>query len=61
MYLSPEVYNDWRRTNIPNLKPVTGDYVPVRWEYSADEYSFNENAPEVGSIDIFTDRVGWNR
>ncbi len=61
LYLCPEVYSDWRRTNIPKLTPVTGRSVPVRWEYSADEYSFNLNAPEVGSVNIFSDRVGWNR
>jgi len=60
LYLQPEVYNDYRRTNIPNLTPVSGSAIPVRWDYSSDEYLFNSNLLE-GSIDIFTNRVGWNR
>lgn len=60
MYLQPEVYSDWRRTNIPSLEPVTGTTIPVRWHYSSDEYLFNANAPSEADIDIFTDKVGWD-
>jgi len=60
LYLQPEVYSDYRRTNIPNLTPVSGANVPVRWDYSSDEYLFNSNLVE-GSVDVYNDRVGWNR
>ncbi len=60
MFLQPETYSDYRRTNIPDLAPVSGSNVPVRWDYSADEYLFNSNLTE-GSVDFFTDRVWWNR
>ncbi len=60
MFLQPEVYSDYRRTNIPELEPVSGSNVPVRWDYSSNEYLFNSNLTE-GSVNMFTDRVGWNR
>jgi len=61
MFLQPEVYSDYRRTNIPNLSPVAGSNVPVRWDYPADEYLFNSSAPADGSVNFYTDKVGWNR
>lgn len=61
MYLQPEVYNDYRRTNVPVLEPVSGSNVPVRWAIPQTEILFNSNAPAAGSINVFTDRVGWNR
>ncbi len=61
MFLQPEAYSDWRRTSIPALDPVSGTTVPVRWDYSSEEYLFNTNAPAEGSVSIFTDRVGWNK
>jgi len=61
MFLQPEVYSDYRRTNVPNLSPVSGTNVPVRWDYSSNEYLFNTNSPNEGDINIYTDRVGWNR
>lgn len=61
LFLDPESYSDWRRTEIPKLTPLSGLHVPVRWQYPATEYDFNSNAPDLGSIDIFMDRVWWNR
>jgi hypothetical protein len=60
MFLQPEVYNDYRRTNIPNLTPVSGSNVPVRWHYSSDEYLFNSNSPSETEVNIYTDKVGWD-
>ena len=60
LFVQPEVYSDYRRTNIPTLIPVFSRFIPVRWDYSSDEYAFNSNLIE-GSVDIFRDRVGWNR
>ncbi len=61
LFLQPETYNDWRRTNIPALTPVSGSDIPVRWHYSTDEYLFNANSPREEDVNIFKDRVGWNR
>jgi len=61
MFLQPEVYSDWRRTGIPALVPVSGSTVPVRWNYSSTEHLFNTNAPTEAEVDIYNDKVGWNR
>jgi len=61
MYLQQETYSDWRRTGIPSLTPVSGTAIPVRWNYSANEYLFNANSPDETAINIYTDRVGWNK
>ena len=61
MFLQPEVYSDYRRTNIPDLQPVSGANVIVRWDYPATENLFNSNAPAAGSVNVYADRVGWNR
>ena len=61
LFTHPEVFSDWRRTNIPSLTPVTGLNIPVRFHYGSDELLFNANAPEPEDINIFTDRVWWNR
>ncbi len=61
LFTQHEVYNDWRRTDIPTLEPVTGSAIPVRWAYGNDEVIFNPNAPAADAIDIFTDKVGWDQ
>jgi len=61
MFLQPENYSDWRRTGIPALTPVSGTAIPVRWHYSSDEYLFNSNSPSETEVNIFADKVGWNR
>ncbi len=61
MFLQAEAYTDWRRTKFPQLTPISGTTIPVRWHYSSDEYQFNSNAPALTSINIFEDKVGWNR
>lgn len=58
MFLQPEAYADYR--NIPNLDSGPDSKMPVRWDYASDEYLLNENLQE-DSVNIFTDRVGWNR
>lgn len=60
MFLQPETYSDWRRTDIPSLTPVSGTAVPVRWHYSSNEYLFNSNSPSEGDVNIFTNKVGWD-
>jgi len=61
MYLQQEAYSDWRRTGIPALTPTSGTAIPVRWNYSANEFLFNANSPEETDVNIYTDKVGWNR
>lgn len=61
LFLQSEAYSDWRRTDIPSLIPVSGNNIPVRWHYSSDEYQFNSNAPSESEVNIFTDKVGWDR
>lgn len=61
MFLQPEVYSDWRRTGIPALSPTSGSIIPVRWNYSSTEHLFNGNAPTEAEVDIYNDKVGWNR
>ena len=61
MWLQPEAYSDWRRTDIPSIDPVSGTSVPVRWHYGSNEYLFNSNSPSEADVNIFSDRVGWNR
>ncbi len=57
---SPEAYNDWRRLNIPILKPVTGDSIPRRFPYSQIELQRNSNAPKWGAgLNIYTP-VWWD-
>ena len=55
-----EVYNDWRRTGIPTLSPVSGINIPVRFPYGSDEHLFNSEAPDAESVDVFTAKVGWD-
>ena len=62
LFTQPEVYNDYRRTDIPSLTATDGGTrVLVRWPYGNDEILFNENAPEEDDVDLRNDRVGWNR
>ena len=61
LFTQPEVYSDWRRTGIPSLTANSGASIPVRFPYGSDEILFNQNAPEENDVNIFSDRVGWNR
>jgi hypothetical protein len=61
MFLQPESYSDYRRTGLPTLFPVSGSNIPVRWNYSANEYQFNSSAPSASSVDIYLDKVDWNQ
>ncbi len=60
LFIQPEVFNDWRRTGIPDLDPVSGQFIPRRWQYGFNEYLYNANAPEEGSVSLFAPRVFWD-
>ncbi|HTI89327.1 MAG TPA: SusD/RagB family nutrient-binding outer membrane lipoprotein [Puia sp.] len=60
LYLNPEVWTLWRRTNVPALTPVTGASVPRRLLYPQSEYSYNgANVP--GSVTLFSPKVFWDK
>src|SRR5260221_4021256 len=60
LYLNPEVWTLWRRTNVPALTPVTGANVPRRLLYPQTEYSYNSaNVP--GSVTLFSPQVFWDK
>jgi hypothetical protein len=59
MFIQPEVFNDLRRNDFPNLTPTSGSQLPVRWNYSGDEALFNPNVP-AGST-LFTPRNSWDK
>lgn len=60
LYTSPETFNDWRRSGVPNLVPHTGNAIPRRLPYSEAEQFANSNIPSPSTITIF-DRVWWDQ
>ena len=58
LFIQPEVFNDLRRNDFPNLVPTSGSQIPVRWNYSGDEILFNPNVP-TGTT-LFTPRNSWD-
>ena len=63
MYTEPEVYNDWRRTNIPELMPNSGSTIPYRFPYPSSELTLNLNTPAVDGLNAITDpanKVWWD-
>ncbi|MBC9932027.1 SusD/RagB family nutrient-binding outer membrane lipoprotein [Chitinophaga qingshengii] len=59
-FLSPEAYNDWRRTGYPQLKPYVGSTakgIPRRWPYPAVELLTNPQPDQKATIN---DRVWWD-
>ncbi|MDO6434758.1 SusD/RagB family nutrient-binding outer membrane lipoprotein [Flavitalea sp. BT771] len=60
LYLNPEAWTLWRRTNSPALTPVTGTSVPRRLLYPQTEYSYNKaNVP--ASVTLFSPKVFWDK
>jgi Starch-binding associating with outer membrane len=53
----PEVFTDWRRTNLPALTPNFGNAVPRRFLYPQIELDLNTNTPKGTKV---FDRVGWD-
>jgi hypothetical protein len=59
LYLNPEAWTLWRRTNAPALTPVTGGNVPRRLLYPQTEYSYNTaNVP--ASVTLFSPKIFWD-
>lgn len=58
MFLSPEAWNDWRRTGLPVLTPNTGTQIPRSLMYASVEVNANANTPT--NTDVFR-RVWWDK
>ncbi|MEO0903087.1 MAG: SusD/RagB family nutrient-binding outer membrane lipoprotein [Bacteroidota bacterium] len=56
LFSDPEVFTDWRRTNIPALVPNNSNAIPTRWLYPQTEINTNPNVPSVSIID----KVDWD-
>lgn len=60
MYTDPEVFSDWRRTNLPALTPITGNAIPRRLPYAETEILANPNAPSPANVTIYS-KVWWDQ
>jgi len=59
LYLNPEAWTVWRRTNSPALTPTTGSNIPRRLLYPQTEYSYNKaNVPT--SVTLSSPRIFWD-
>ncbi|MBN1781511.1 SusD/RagB family nutrient-binding outer membrane lipoprotein [bacterium] len=56
LFLNTEIYNDWKRTNLPVLVPFNGGdpliKIPRRLYYSPDERNANDNIPSTSAQPI---------
>lgn len=60
LYLNPEAWTLWRRTNSPNLKPVVGTKIPRRFLYPQTEISYNKtNLPD--NVTLYSPQVFWDK
>ncbi len=63
LYTEPEVYNDWRRTDIPTLTPNSGSTIPYRFPYPSSELILNLNTPKIDDLEAILDpanKVWWD-
>ncbi len=60
LYTDPEVFSDWRRTNLPALSPVTGTEIPRRLPYAQTEIFSNTNTPSASEVTIYSP-VWWDQ
>ncbi len=59
LYLSPEAFTLWRRTNSPALTPIVGTNIPRRFLYPQTEYSYNSaNVPT--SATLYAPKIFWD-
>jgi hypothetical protein len=59
LFLDPEAFADWRRTNIPALTPNNGNQIPRRLPYPQTEVLYNSNCPTPEEVNIYTP-VWWD-
>jgi hypothetical protein len=59
LYLNPEAWSVWRRTNSPALTPANSAGIPRRLLYPQSEYSYNKaNVP--GSVTLYNPKIFWD-
>lgn len=56
LFMDPELFNDWRRTNLPALTPNAGGNIPRRFPYPQQELNLNSNTPQA----TIYSRVDWD-
>jgi len=63
LYLNPEAWTLWRRTNSPTLKPIVGNKIPRRFLYPQTEYSYNgANITAVSpTVTLYSPQVFWDK
>ncbi len=60
LYLNPEAWTLWRRTDAPALTPITGQAVPRRFLYPQTEYSYNKaNVP--AQVTLASPKIFWDK
>jgi hypothetical protein len=59
LYLNPEAWTTWRRTNAPALTPFTGSGVPRRLLYPQTEYSYNKSHVPA-SVTVLSPKIFWD-
>lgn len=60
LYLNPEAWNLWRRTNAPALSPAVGNNIPRRLLYPQSEVSYNgANVPK--QVTLYNPKVFWDK
>ncbi|MBO9594392.1 MAG: SusD/RagB family nutrient-binding outer membrane lipoprotein [Niabella sp.] len=62
LFLSSEVWTDWRRTGLPQLTPasgnVTGGIIPRALVYPSKEIRYNSNTPKNRTL---TSKLWWDK
>lgn len=62
LYLNPEAWTLWRRTNSPTLTPIVGTKIPRRFLYPQTEISYNgANVTAVSpNVTLYAPQIFWD-
>ena len=60
LYLNPEAWTLWRRTNSPTLAPVVGTKIPRRFLYPETEVSYNKANVPAGTT-LYAPMIFWDK
>jgi hypothetical protein len=58
LFLNPQAFTVWRRTDSPTLTPVSGGQVPRRFLYPQTEYTYN--ASNVPAATLYSPTLFWD-
>jgi hypothetical protein len=63
LYLNPEAWTLWRRTNSPTLTPIVGTKIPRRFLYPQTEISYNgANVTGVSpNVTLYAPQIFWDK